>query len=85
MTFANATWFDSKSGVAQGRDLQFRFRAQRKCRGLRVPFLQVAKLQIPPLRCADKFWGDGPPWQEWRWMDRATATNPLSFARVLFC
>jgi hypothetical protein len=25
MKFAKATWFDRKSGVAQGRDLQFHF------------------------------------------------------------
>jgi hypothetical protein len=28
MKFANATKFDRKSGVAEGRDLQFRFRTQ---------------------------------------------------------
>jgi hypothetical protein len=33
MKIANATNFDRKSGGAQGRDLQFHFRAQRKLRG----------------------------------------------------
>jgi hypothetical protein len=36
MKFANATNRNRKSGVAQQRDLQFHFRAQRMCRG-RVP------------------------------------------------
>jgi hypothetical protein len=33
MKFANATNLNRKSGVAQGRDLLFPFRAQRMCRG----------------------------------------------------
>jgi hypothetical protein len=33
MNFANATKFDRKSGVAEGRDLLFHFRAQRMWRG----------------------------------------------------
>jgi hypothetical protein len=33
MKFANATNLNRKSGAAQGRDLQFHFRAQRKNRG----------------------------------------------------
>jgi hypothetical protein len=33
MKFANATNLNRKSGVAQGRDLLFPFRAQRVCRG----------------------------------------------------
>jgi hypothetical protein len=55
MKFANATNFDRKSGVAQGRDLQFRFRAQLIFHGricLLVPFLHQRKLQVPPLRYA---------------------------------
>jgi hypothetical protein len=34
----------------------------------------------------DKFEGGCSPWQWWKWMDRTstTATNPVSFARVLF-
>jgi hypothetical protein len=33
MKFANATKFDRKSGVAEGRDLLFHFRAQRMWSG----------------------------------------------------
>ena len=33
MKFANATNLNRKSGVAEGRDLQFHFRAKQKCRG----------------------------------------------------
>ena len=33
MKFANAPNLDRKSGVAQGRDLQFHFRTQQKWRG----------------------------------------------------
>jgi hypothetical protein len=41
MNFANATKFDRKSGVAEGRDLLFHFRAQRMWSGqiLEVPSL----------------------------------------------
>ena len=37
MKFANATNLNRKSGVAEGRDLQFHSRAQRLRRG-RIPF-----------------------------------------------
>ena len=47
------------------------------------------KLQVPPLRYPgfpgqeirvrsardDKFEGGGPPWHEWRWMDRVEKAN----------
>jgi hypothetical protein len=52
MTFANATWFDSKSGVAQGRDLQFPFMEKRNPEATTLPLCPKAKLQVPPLRCA---------------------------------
>jgi hypothetical protein len=52
MKFANATWFDSKSGVAQGRDLQFHFMEKRNPETTTLPLCPKAKLQVPPLRCA---------------------------------
>jgi hypothetical protein len=50
--FANATKPDRKSGVAEGRDLQFHFRAS-ECavdESPPVPFLHQRKLQVS--RCA---------------------------------
>jgi hypothetical protein len=37
MKFANATWFDRKSGVAQGRDLQFHFMEKRNPEATTLP------------------------------------------------
>jgi hypothetical protein len=65
MKFANATWFDRKSGVAQGRDLQFYFMEKRNPEATTLRLCPKAKLQVPTLRSSrdDKFKGGGPPWQ----------------------
>jgi hypothetical protein len=69
MKFANATKFDRKSGVAQGRDLQFLFRTQRMCRGrLTSGFHFSVNANCRTIR-DDKVDGDGPPWHVWNWMD----------------
>ena len=53
MKFAKATKFDRKSGVAQKRDLQFHFRAQRICPGrIASGFRFSINANCRSLRCA---------------------------------
>src|ERR1700722_1022291 len=50
-----------------------------------LPLCPKAKLQVPALRSSrdDKVEGGGPPWQEWRWMDRAQQ-QPTGFRLPAF-
>jgi hypothetical protein len=85
MKFANATNLNRKSGVAQRRDLQFRFRAQRKCRGrIASGFRFSINANCRSLRSGrdDKFEGGGPPWHGWRWMDRVNPRGSPDLPRL---
>ena len=59
--------------VAQRRDLRFHFRQKRMCRGRiasRFRFSIKANRRSLGYARDDKVEGGGPPWHEWRWMDR---------------
>jgi hypothetical protein len=85
MKIADATNFDRKSGVAQGRDLQFHFRAQQTCRGRIASgfrFSINANCRSPTLRSSrdDKVEGGGLP-ERWRtWMDRVSSNGHPSYS-----
>ena len=63
----------SRQSVAQRRDLRFHFRQKRMCRGRiasRFRFSIKANRRSLGYARDDKVEGGGPPWHEWRWMDR---------------
>jgi hypothetical protein len=78
MKFASATKFDRKSGVVEGRNLQFPFPTQRKCGGLLdsgFVFSINGNCRSLPCAAVGMTKGGGPPWHEWRWMARSATTT----------
>jgi hypothetical protein len=77
----------SRQSVAQRRDLRFHFRQKRMCRGRiasRFRFSIKANRRSLGYARDDKVEGGGPPWHEWRWMDRVEKKliwTSLTFSR----